>query len=59
MKKVLPYVFGAAVFMGSATMLAVTLNGSPSKAQPTQVSNALKAASDDEDPFAPYDVSDL
>lgn len=59
MKKVLPYVFGAAVFMGSATMLTVTLNGSPSKAQPTQVSNALKAASDDEDPFAPYDVSDL
>lgn len=53
MKKVLPYVFGAAVFMGSATMLAVTLNGSPSKAQPSHVSNVSKAASDDEDPFEP------
>lgn len=59
MKKVLPYVFGAAVFMGSATMLAVTLNGSPSKAQPSQVSNVSKAASDDGEPFEPEDVGDL
>ncbi len=59
MKKVLPYVIGAAALMGSATMLAVTLNGSPAKAHPSQVSNAVKAASDNDDPFSPYDVSDL
>lgn len=59
MKKVLPYVIGAAALMGSATMLAVTLNGSLAKAHPSQVSNAVKAASDNDDPFSPYDVSDL